>query len=126
MVLNTNEMVENDEPHRNIEQCETDDHQTHNGARTESNLQTAVQRIAGSVSCTCRSIGSGLHSEETGQAREETAGEECEPHPTVLKIEQAHHEKQHRQHNKHYDDDLVLLFKIRHGTSSDVRGDLLH
>ena len=126
MVFGRDKVVQNKEPNRNVEQCQTDNHQTHNGARTESHFKAAVERVAGRIGRTCRSVGGGLHSEETGQAREETARQEREPNPRVLQPEDRHNAEKHGQHHKDDNHHLVLLFQIGHRALAHVSRNLFH
>ena len=89
-------------------------------------MQSGVETSARRVRSTCRSVRGSLHSEESSQTGEETAGKESEPNDTVLEIEIRHHSKndsEDDEHDRHY---FVLLFQIRHRTLADMRSDLLH
>ena len=80
------EMVQDNEPDRDVEQGQADDHQPHHGAGTESDLQSLVQRNLGAGRGAVGSEGRRAHAQETGQARKETAGDESERHPWVLGV----------------------------------------
>ena len=89
-------------------------------------MQTGVQALTRRVSRTRRSIGRRLHAEEASQTREETAGQEREPHDTVLQVKIRHNgedNSQHHEHNRHH---FVLLFEIGHRALAHMRGDGFH
>ena len=82
--------IQDQEPCGDIQQGETDDGQTHDGTAAECHLQTFVKALTGTIGGTRGSIGGGLHAQEAGQTGEETAGQEGEPHHTVLQVEYGH------------------------------------
>ena len=120
-------MVQDQIPERDVEQTEAHDDQSHHGAAAESDLQSAVKRLPGGIGRTGRGIGRGLHAEEAGQAREETARKEGEGNPRVLHagtVGQVGEEE--RQQDEDHQHDVVLLFEVGHGSLADVRGNLAH
>ena len=119
-------MVENQEPHRDIEQRQTNNRQAHNGARAERNLKAAVERLPSRIGRAGRSVGGRLHSEETRQAREEAARQERKRNPTVLQSEEGHHGENGGQHHKDDNHHLVLLFQIGHRALAHVSRNLFH
>ena len=121
------ETVQNQIPERNVEQSEAHDHEPHDGAAAEGDLQAAVERLPRGVGRTGRGIGRGLHAEEASQAREEAAREEGEGNPRVLHaraVSQVGEEE--RQDEEDDEDDLVLLAQVGHGALADMRGDFAH
>ena len=120
-------MAEYDEPYRDVEQTEPHNGKSHDSTAAEGDAQAAVETLAGGIGGTCAGIGGGLHAEESGQAREEAAGDEGEGHPWVLPFEDIGHEgKDGCQHHEDDADDLILLFKVGHGTATHIAGNLAH
>ena len=119
--------VKDDKPQRNVEQSESDYHQSHHGTAAECDSQSAVKTAPSCVCRACGGVGGGLHSEKSRKPGEESSGEESERHPRVLHLHDICHEGENSGKNdKHYCDNLVLLFKIRHGTFSYMSGYLTH
>ena len=120
-------MIQDEEPDGDIEQTEAYHHQAHHGTRAEGHLETLVERVAGCIGRAGRSIGSGLHTEETSQAGEETTGEEGKRHPFVLCMEHVGHEgKDDGQHDEHDEYHLVLLFQVGHGSLAHILSNFNH
>ncbi len=126
MVILRNEMVEDEEPHGDVEQCKADDRQAHNSTAAESDLQTLVKALASAIGGTRGGVCSGLHTEEACQTGEETAGQESEPDPAVLQVKDRHNEEQHRKDYEHDGHHLVLLFQVGHSAFTHVSGDFTH
>ena len=120
-------MVEYKEPDGNVEQTEAYHGKTHHGAATEGNLQSCVHALTCCVGRTGRSIGGGLHSKESGQAREETTSEEGKRNPRVLYVQPISHKgeegTQYHEDNTYY---LVLLLQISHSTFTHIKCNLSH
>ena len=111
-------MIEHQIPERSVEQPEPHDHKPHHGTAAESHFQTLVQRLACRMSRTGRSIGSRVHTEESGQRREETSRQEGERHPRVLHA-QSIGEKREKE-TKHDKDDELFLRMVLDGLSALV------
>ena len=85
------EMTQNEEPDCNIQQAETYDSKTHYGTTAEGNLQATVKTLAGSIRSTSAGVSSRLHSEESGEAREEATSKEGKWHPRILHLKHISH-----------------------------------
>ena len=121
------ECAENEPPDRDVQQTETDDGQTHYGAAAEGDLKAGIERTHRRIGRTGGGVGRRLHPDESGQAGEETAGQEGERHPRILHVEPVRqHRKERGQHDKHDDDDLVLLFQVSHRTFAHILRNLFH
>ena len=118
--------VKDKEPTGDVQQRKTHYRQPHHRTRTESHLQTRIQALTRRVSRTSRRICCGLHSEETSQTGEETAGQESEPDDTVLQVKIRHNGKNDSQHHEHNRHDFVLLLEISHRSLAHMRSDGFH
>ena len=125
--VSIDKMIQDEIPYRNIQQAESHHRQTHDGTGAEGKLKTGVERAAGGIGSPAGSVGGGLHSDETGQAGEESSGEECKGHPPVLDSETVGKDgKEDGQNDEHDGHHLVLLLEIGHGALADVGGNLTH
>ena len=121
------EVVEHEEPDGNVEQTKAHHGETHHGTRTEGNLQATVEALACRIGSTSRSVGGRLHAEETGQAAEETSGEEGERYPRILGIEAVGHDGENNSKDNEDDEhNLVLLLQVSHSALADILGNLAH
>ena len=119
--------IQNDVPQRDIQQTETHYGKSHDGARTEGQLKAGVQRASGGIGGPAGSVCRSLHADESRQAGEESAGQECEGHPVVLHVEAVGQDcEEYRQDDEHDGHHLVLLFEIGHGALADVSRNLSH
>ena len=110
-----------------VKQSQADNGQTHHSTRAESDLQSGVHALAGSIGSTGRGIGGGLHAEEAGQSGEETTGEECEGHPGVLYVQAiGHKSKEGTEHHEDNTNDLVLLLEVGHSTFAHIERNFFH
>ena len=115
------EYIENDKPYGNVKESEAYHYKSHHRSRAERNLQAGIQTLTGSIGCTSRSIGCGLHAEESGKTGEKSTGEEGERHPWVLHLQHICHKGEYDgeddEDNEHH---LILLLEIGHRTASDI------
>ena len=120
-------LIEHNKPDGNIEQSQANNSQSHHSTRAEGNLQTGIQALASRIGSSGRGIGSGFHTEESGQSGKETTRQESKRHPWVLYVQDIGHEsKQQTEHGKHNADNLILLFEIGHSTFTHIKSNLLH
>ena len=121
------ELVEDYVPERNVKESQADYGQAHHGSAPESYLQSVVEPSSGRVGGAPGGVGRRLHAHETGEAAEESAGEEREGHPGILDVESVcEHGEEHGKYQEYDDDYLILLLQIRHRAFADESGDLLH
>ena len=102
--------VEHHKPYGDVEKREPHNYKPHYRARAKCHAQALVEGVVSSPRRAVGGVGRGFHSEESGQAREKSAGDECEGHPVVLHF-QAVRQKGEKQgyddeYNRHH---LVLL-----------------
>ena len=122
-------IVENKIPSRNIQQAEAHHGKAEHGAGAERELKALVEAvllIAASLGHTAGGIGSRLHADETGQTREEAAGQEGDGHNLVLQVVECHHGEDDGQDNEDESHYLVLLLQVGHGAFAHVAGDFFH
>ena len=120
-------MIQNNKPNGDVEQSKTYDGESHDGTRAESNLKTSIETLARSIGSTGRSVGSGLHAEESCKTREESSRKECKRNPRVLHVQAIGHEgKQSAEHHKDNAYDLVLLLQVGHCSVTHIECDLFH
>ena len=89
-------------------------------------MQAGIKALTSRICGTSGGIGSRLHTEESGQAGEESAGKESEPDDSVLEFEIRHNGEDKRQHDKDDCYYFVLLFEIRHGSLTYMGSNGLH
>ena len=83
--------------------------------------------MAGSFGGAPAGISSRLHTEESGQPREESTGEKSKRHPWILGVEAvSHNGKYHGEDNENDEHYLILLFQVCHGTLAHVLSNLYH
>ena len=121
------EKLEHAPPDGNVQQAQAHHGEAHDGAAAEGNLEAGIEAAHGGIGRTGTGIRGGFHAHETGQAAEETAGEERERNPGVLHAESIRqHGEERGQDNKNNNNNLVLLFEVRHGALSHILCDFLH
>ena len=74
----------------------------------------------------CVGSGCDLHADETGQAGENTAGEERKRGEYVHKSTERQHQEKNKNDGKENSDSAILLFQERIGAFADRQSDLLH
>ena len=102
--------VEHHKPYGDVEKREPHNYKPHYRARAKCHAQALVEGVVRRPRRAVGGVSRGFHSEESGQAREKSAGDECEGHPVVLHF-QAVRQKGEKQgyddeYNRHH---LVLL-----------------
>ncbi len=121
------EMAQDDEPQRDVQQGQADDHQAHDGAGAEGDLQPLVQGVLGAGGGAVGGESGRAHAQEAGQAGEEAAGDEGERHPGVLRMQHERHEgKENEDQEEDERHDPVLPLEVDHGPFLHVAGDALH
>ena len=119
--------IQNDVPQRDIQQTETHYGKSHDGTRAEGQLKTGVQRAAGGIGRSSRSVCCGLHTYEAGESGKESSGEESERNPVVLHIEAiGQNGEEYGKNDEHYSHHLILLLEICHGPFADMGSYLSH
>ena len=129
-VLRVAGVIENFEdapPDGDVQQAQAHHGEPHHGAAAESNPEAGIEAAHGGVGRTRTGVSGCLHTHETGQAAEETAGKESERNPGVLHAESiGQNGKQDGQNHENDDYHLVLLFEIGHGALAHVLRNLFH
>ena len=114
-------------PQRNIQQSQSDYHQTHYSSRTESHFQTVVHAPAGRIRRSGRSISGCFHSDKTGQSGKKTTGQKGKPYPTVLQSRTISHPGKKQTQDQEYEpNNLILLSQISHRPFADMAGNPFH
>ena len=120
-------MIQDQGPHRNIQQTESYDDQSHHGSAAESDFQPLIQRLAGGMGRTRRSERRRTHPDKTRQPGKQAAGQERERHPRILHTEAIGKKRKEQHEDQKYDrNHPVLLPEVGHRPFTDVRGDLFH
>ena len=126
VIRRVDQFVKNEIPDRDVEQSEADDHKPHDRARTECDLQAAVEAFAGSLSRPAGRRRCGFHTEKTAEPGKESAGQKCDGNKWILYSENRQDQKNHKQDGKYDSDAGILLFQISHCPFADITGDLFH
>ena len=119
--------IQEAEPEGDVQKAQAHDRQAHDGPGTEGHLKALVERFAAARGSSVARQGGGLHPDEAGQTREETAGQKGKRNPFALDVQPEGHDGQqddddHEEHGHH----LVLLAKVGVSALADVARDFLH
>ncbi len=113
-------------PDRDVEQAQSDDHETHDRAASEGDLQTLVQGFGRPRGRTTAGVGRGFHSEIAGKTAEEAPGEEGDRCPWALDPQDEGEEGEEGEcEDEEHPYDPVLGKEIGHGALTHVPRDLL-
>ena len=126
MSYGIDQFVQNQVPQGDVQQTEADNDQSHDRTGTECDSQAFIQAFAGALSGTGGRIGGGFHTEETAQAAEKSASQECDGNKGVLHAFVRQKCEDRQQHNEDQCYDLVLAEQIRIRTFTHVRGNFDH
>ena len=122
-----NHCIQQQIPERYIKQTKANHDQSHHRTAAESHSQSGIQRTAGCIGSTRRSVCSRLHAQKAGESGEESSGKESNRHPGVLHSETVcHNGEKDNQPQKYPAHNLVLLAKVRHSTFAHSSGNLNH
>ena len=68
------EIVQHEEPDRDVKQRQADDHEAHHRTAAEGEAEAGIQRVIGGVGDPRGGVGGGFHAKKTGESGKQTAG----------------------------------------------------
>ena len=123
MIVN---VVEQQEPCRNVKQSKAHDDKAHNGPAPKGDYQTAIQTRYCAVRRPGTRIRCRLHAEETAKATKEAPGKERDRHKRVLNPDNRENDKYKEQGDKDYRNRSILPFEIGICPDAHIVGNRFH